>query len=176
MNSSNCDTLATRLVNEYHARLRAFVFSRTHDYETTDEVAQEVFLAVLKRVETYDQSRPAWPWILGVARNKLKEYWRQKARRTGDRLEAFIAQEELLREGEGGEDALECEMSALESCMESLPSVSRRLVEMSYTQRLTSDEMARELGRRAGAIRVALHKIRQRLSLCIMTRMEIISG
>ena len=176
MSQPEFNAMVDELVRENHARLRAFIFSRTREYETTDEVAQEVFLVVLKQIDTYDRSQPAWPWILGIARNKLREFWRERAKRTGDSLEALIATEELRREEEGIAQALEGELEAMESCMESLSPESRRLVTMTYTGGLTSTQVAEQLGRQAGAIRVALHKIRERLSLCIRMRMEVVSG
>src|SRR4026207_237338 len=80
--ASSKDRLALldELVRAHQARLRAYLFSRTGDIDAADDLAQEVFLVVFRLIDQYDRSRPAWPWLMGIARNALREQGRSGAR------------------------------------------------------------------------------------------------
>jgi hypothetical protein len=65
-------SLLDSLVRAHQARLRAYLFSRTGDIDAADDLAQEVFLVVFRLIDQYDSARPAWPWLMGIARNELR--------------------------------------------------------------------------------------------------------
>ena len=70
------------LVRAHQARLRAYVYSRLGDTGAADDIVQEAFLDALDRLDQYDPSRPALPWLLGFARNELREHLRVVERHT----------------------------------------------------------------------------------------------
>lgn len=47
------------------------------------EVVQSTFVAVWRGRQTYDSSRPAWPWLLRILRSKCDSHWRSLLRRRG---------------------------------------------------------------------------------------------
>ena len=166
------------LVYEYQARLRAFLFSRTGDPDVADDLAQEVFLVVMKRMDDFDASRPAWPWLVGIARNKLLEYWRSRPRETPtDSIESFIEQEHVIREkGHDPAQVHEQRLNALRACMDKLAPDSQKLLRMTHKQELKGKDIATLLHKKATAIRVALHRIRSWLAVCIRRRLEELSA
>jgi RNA polymerase sigma-70 factor (ECF subfamily) len=161
--------LLERLVRSHQARLRAYLFSRTGRVEAADDLAQETFLVAFRRIEEFDPARPAWPWLVGIARNELREYWRSAARgRPAEDIEALAAlrlleQDESAAEGSPDRSAVE----ALRECLGKLTDRSRDLVRRIYSERRTCAEVARELRQEAGAVRVALHRIRRALHACV---------
>src|SRR5436190_21258705 len=91
--------LLDELVRAHQARLRAYLFSRTGDIDAADDLAQEVFLVVFRLIDKYDSARPAWPWLMGIARNELREHWRSAARdKVTDDIEALVADQMLARD------------------------------------------------------------------------------
>jgi RNA polymerase sigma-70 factor (ECF subfamily) len=159
------------MVREHHAPLRLFLLSHVHDHSTADDLAQDVFLSALRHSEQFDASRPAWPWLLGIARNRLREYWRESSREiVTDSVEAMVAEEEMLEPGKADEFE-ERRLTALRTCVEHLAPESRDLLNLAYGESLTGDDMAARLKRKVSAIRVALHRLRTWLRSCIETRM-----
>ena len=158
-----------KLVDKYQTRLRAFLFSRTHVREDAEDLAQEVFLVAFRNFEQYDPSRPEWPWLVGIARNKLREYWRQKAREPAtDPLDEFIISEESARSQRESSTAAESERYRLmEDCLDRLGPEARTLMKRIYDEGLKTGEVADELKRKGGAIRMSLHRIRIWLERCV---------
>ena len=159
------------MVREHHPRLRLFLLSQVHDHSTADDLAQDVFLSAMRHCEKFDVSRPAWPWLRGIARNRLLEYWRESSREIAtDSVEALVAEEQRLEPGRADE-VEEQRLAALRVCVEHLAPESRALLNLAYGESLTGDDMAARLKRKVGAIRVALHRLRTWLVSCIETRM-----
>jgi RNA polymerase sigma-70 factor, ECF subfamily len=49
-----------------------------------EDLAQEVFLIVHKRLPSYDAARPLRPWIIGICARVALHYWRSARRRPID--------------------------------------------------------------------------------------------
>lgn len=162
------------LVYKYQARIRAFLFSRTGDADVADDLAQEVFLVFLKRIDKFDASQPVWPWLVGIARNKLREHWRSRPREIPtDSIEAFIQEAQITsEEADNMVEAHEQRLNALRVCIAKLAPASRKLLQMTYEQRMRSEDVAIALRRKAGAIRVALCRVRSWLAGCIQKCQE----
>ncbi len=163
--------LLEELVRGHQARLRAYLFSRTGDIDAADDLAQEVFLVVFRLIDQFDLSRPAWPWLMGIARNELREHWRSAARdKVTDAIEALVADHLVARDAEEA-PADRLPMDALAACLSQLPVHSRDLVRMIYTERVNCAEAARRLQQKAGAVRVTIHRIRRALQTCVQARL-----
>lgn len=162
--------LLDELVRAHQARLRAYLFSRTGDIDAADDLAQEVFLVVFRLIDQYDRARPAWPWLLGIARNELREHWRGVARdKVTDAIEALVADRLVAAEGAAPADL---PVDALAACLSKLPVHSRELVRMIYDERINCAEAARRLQQKAGAVRVTLHRIRRALQACVRQQLS----
>jgi RNA polymerase sigma-70 factor (ECF subfamily) len=163
--------LLEELVRAHQARLRAYLFSRTGGIDAADDLAQEVFLVVFRLIDQFDPSRPAWPWLMGIARNELREHWRSVARdKVTDEIEALAAERLLARDNEEA-PADRLPMDELAACLEKLPTHSRELVRMIYTERINCAEAARRIQQKAGAVRVTIHRIRRALQACVQSRL-----
>lgn len=57
--------------------------------------------------------------------------------------------------------------AALERCLEKLPPRSRRLLDLRYAEDVSTEAIATAIDSTAGAVRVALFRIRTRLADCI---------
>jgi RNA polymerase sigma-70 factor (ECF subfamily) len=49
-----------------------------------DDLAQEVFLTVHRRLPTYDHARPLRPWVIGICARVVLHYWRSARRRPAE--------------------------------------------------------------------------------------------
>jgi RNA polymerase sigma-70 factor (ECF subfamily) len=162
-----------RLVESYQARLRSYAYSRTGSTDAADDIVQEVFLVVFRQLDRYDASRPAWPWLMGIARIALQEYWRARARDThAERLQTLAALQQLERDEHApAEPDWQARLEQLRLCQEKLPQKSKELVGLIYGQRLSCEEVAARWSTGAGAVRVAIHRIRKALRTCVESQL-----
>lgn len=172
MNDSPCapNALVESLVRQYQARLRGYLFSRTRDWAVTDDLAQDVFLTVLKQWESFDQNRSAWAWLIGIARNKLHEHLRASSRQKKVELveEFLCSREDVWEESpSSGNDVYERQYAALKECLCGLPSHSRNLLDLAYDTGLNCQQIAERLSKPSGTIRSTLHRIRTALLACM---------
>ncbi|MFM8634097.1 MAG: RNA polymerase sigma factor, partial [Planctomycetia bacterium] len=67
-------------VREYGLFVRGYLAARLHHLEDVDDVAQEVFLVAFDRLGTCNPAHFR-QWLLGIAKNELKQHWRKQGRR-----------------------------------------------------------------------------------------------
>jgi len=144
-------------------RRRLLMFFAARRSPHSEECADEALDRTARRVaEGVAMEFSIESFILGVARNVLREEWR-KPRATEFELSRVRA---AMPEPEDGRAA------CLETCLQSLAPQSRRWVETFYrdsgsagirTRKLLADE----LGIDTNALRVRMHRIRARLEECV---------
>src|SRR5687767_8205999 len=69
------DQILTLFFRERPA-LEAFLFAATRDYQGTQDILQEVALAITRKCGSYDAALPFRPWLNGFARRELASWLR----------------------------------------------------------------------------------------------------
>ncbi|RFU39257.1 RNA polymerase sigma factor, partial [Actinomadura logoneensis] len=129
--------------------------------QIADEVVSETFAIAWRRIR--DVPEPALPWLLGVARNVLRDGHRADARR-----EAFA--QELVRHAPGpAGDVAEhvAERLGVLRALAALAEDDREVLILTAWQGLAPRDAARVLGCSKTAFRVRLHRARRRLQQAI---------
>jgi len=62
-------------------RLYPYLRQVTCDHHLSQDLLQDVLLAMVRSVDTLEQPESFWPWIYGVARSKIQEHYRVQRRR-----------------------------------------------------------------------------------------------
>jgi RNA polymerase sigma factor (sigma-70 family) len=146
----------TAIYDECRQRVWAYAAARAGG-QVADEVVSETFAVAWRRLA--DVPDPPLPWLLGVARNVLRDGHRAQVRR-----ESFAA--ELRRgaprqKGDVAEDV--AERLAVLRAMAALPEGDREILILIAWQGLTPREAAAVVGCSPAALRVRLHRARRRL-------------
>lgn len=137
--------------------------------DLAEDAFQETFLVVHRRLADFRRDGDFHAWVRGIARNVV----RQVARRH-DRLRLLPADglvdliDRTLDEAEA--DREPAGVDALRRCIERLGEPQRRLLQLRYAQNHPMEAIARELGRSAGAVQVALSRLRSALAGCLARR------
>ena len=157
------------LVREYGLFVRGFLAARLHHLEDVDDVAQEVFLVAFDRLKTCNPAHFR-QWLVGIAKNELKQHWRKQSRRAAA-MERF--REELATVVEAEVDAsfrlLRAEhIERLLDCIGRLPDRVRRIVRAGLDG-CRADELAEELGMNRNAIYQARFRGFAALRKCMET-------
>ncbi len=147
----------------------AFVRARTNRFHDAEDLLQEVASDVVAQFEQYDPARSFTDWALGIARNKLKLYYRQTA--TSKRVMGNLAMAKIAEAMEkvGGDSSEIAE--ALGRCLKAVDSRSRDLLNLRYVDDLSCSEIAAHKSATTNAVRVALHRLRSALHRCIEERL-----
>ena len=73
---------ANELVSCYYDEIYAFAYRQTTDVELSMDLTQEIFIAVLKGIETFDEKKATFrTWMYRIASNKITDYYRSKYHR-----------------------------------------------------------------------------------------------
>ena len=138
-------------------RLRAYFRGRLSragrsDVEAEDLV-QEVLIAVHTRRHTYDPSQMFTPWLYGIARYKLADYFRRS------RFSAYDVSLDDAEEAMGSEDAAGVESSFdVERMLAELPPKMQRAIRYTKLEGLSVNEAAQRSGMSPSAVKVSVHR------------------
>lgn len=144
------------------------------DQDEAEEVVQEAFTIVWRRVDLFDrESGRLLPWLLRITRNRAIDRLRARRRRRlkTERLEAYKAF------GEGWTAAREPDEAArpgwhvhesVHAALRALPEEQRLAVQLAYFEGFTHSEIAERLGIPLGTVktrlRLAFDKLRDSLA------------
>jgi RNA polymerase sigma-70 factor (ECF subfamily) len=123
------------------------------DLHAAEDLVQSTFLAAIEGRESWDESREVMAWLVGILARQAAYERRRRARTLEpDRLE----QREVPEPGERLEAQ---ELSAeLTRAIDGIPALCREVLLEHLKQGKTPQEIARDLGRAPGTVRVQLHR------------------
>lgn len=153
------------LFDEHSDWIYNVVFRRTGSWEAAEEIVSSVFLeAWRQRGTATDHEGSIRPWLLGVALNLTRRYWRQadRQRRATLRLAADGAQQDHASDVVDLIDA-EQTMSRILEGLERIPDDQREVVQLWAWEELSYAEIAAVLGVPVGTVKSRLHRARDAL-------------
>src|SRR5215470_180166 len=116
------------LFQRHHRQLFGFLFNMTGQREASEDIMQNVFYRMLRSRHTFTGEGEFRTWMYHLARNVLKDHWKQRKRR-GHHQE-IGGYEERLPAGMMAEEAIEGkgEIKALERALASLSAENREVL------------------------------------------------
>lgn len=126
---------------------------------------QDVAKQATAHFEQYDHTRPFLGWLIGIARQRIADAYRTQSRRpiifSSDIVDSFTRVYVELETKE--EDRAE----GLRVCMEKLSDRHRRVLDLRYGRRLSTKDIAEQVGGSVGSIDTMIYRIREALRQCI---------
>lgn len=157
------------LVRTQHGMLLAYIRAHVGQSERADDLFQKTMLEAWTHVEKFDNSRPAGPWLRGIARNVINSERRDDARRWR-RLEEFVAQR-LDDHFEYIEVTAQMEfdevIGVLKDCLGKLNRLYQAPLQYCYWGGLSVREAAEESGLTLEAFKKRLQRGREMLGRCL---------
>jgi RNA polymerase sigma-70 factor (ECF subfamily) len=169
------------LFNLHYASAARFIFQLAHDFtrEDAEEICQEVFLSVIKNLESFKGGSQFQTWLFRIAANKARDYRerRRAAKRGG-------GQTTLSLDAEDPENGLSLDppttapgpdiqlMSAeqvaqVHRALEKLDEPCREIIELRYFADLSYDEISQSLDLNPKTVSSRLSKCLDRLEVVI---------
>jgi RNA polymerase sigma-70 factor, ECF subfamily len=120
--------------------------------DQSEDIVQDVLLAVHLKRHTWDANAPFAPWLFAIARNKLIDWLRRRGRRVFVDIDDFA---EILP----GEPVVETAASSEVALqLQSLPARQREVLQSIAVDSSSIKDTAAKFGMSEGAVRVALHR------------------
>ena len=155
----------TRLWMSAQPIVASFVSSVVPDFNSRDDILQEIITIVIESFDSYDSSRPFIGWVLGIARIQVAVYRRNATRNPVCFDESIV---ELLADSFSQVSPTEVhKLEFLQSCLERLNERDRQLCDLRYEQDLKPARIATQLGTTANNVSKSLQRIRDQLRTCI---------
>jgi RNA polymerase sigma-70 factor (ECF subfamily) len=141
---------------EHKDAVYRFAWRMTSSPATAEDIAQEVFLSLLRHPDRFDPARGALrPFLLGIARNLALKRWRRESRWETLEDEQFDATPVNLGSAEIGE--------IVGKAVVSLPPLQREVLVLAEYEELSLEEIARVVDSEIGTVKSRLHRARENL-------------
>jgi RNA polymerase sigma-70 factor (ECF subfamily) len=150
------------LYDNYSGALYGIIHSIITDNETANDVLQDVFVNIWKKIESYDPSKGRlFTWMLNVARNASIDKIRSKGFRDSQKNQP-ISENVDISISQGANPAIND--VGLRKVISKLKEEQRVLIDLSYFQGFTHEEIAKAMNIPLGTvktrIRTALTQLR----------------
>ena len=150
---------------------REFIRGLVYHWQDAEDVFQETAVVILRKGGEVENMDRFPQWCRGIARNMARNYWRKKGRDKLDLWEDFSqVVDDCYTDIDVDVEIHNERRRLMDICVERLPEVSQNLLKKFYMERIEATELGRQMKRSAGAIRVALLRIRTAVRKCVELR------
>ncbi len=145
----------SELFSRYGGMLVRLMSRHIRNQDDVQELVQQTFLQLHRARNDFDQSRRLRPWLMTIAFNLKREYYRRRMRKPEAALE-----HEPPASDRGMDHPLERKNAAvrLRTALTKLPAGQREVIEMHWFQELSFPEVAEILGLSVSAVKVRAHR------------------
>ncbi|HEY1067099.1 MAG TPA: RNA polymerase sigma factor [Pirellulales bacterium] len=160
------------LVRRHESAVFGYLRARLVQPSDAEDLTQEVFLRCYLGRARFDSGSLVRPWLIGIARNLLREHVRRVTRRKEVAWTELCLELEDFVEGDQPplyEDVL----SQLPDCVKSLGQSARQALELKYTAKLRLAEIGERLHRSEGAVKLLMFRARQALKSCLDSKLRV---
>ena len=154
-----------QMVREFTPSLRAYLSPKVYGHQDLDDILQEVFIAAYNARLKLNTDSHLEAWLKGIARNKLKLFYRTQSRRLKmndnfmDFVLASLDDEDGILQGE--------DRSILQKCIRKLPEKLRSLINLRHLEGVKVKDLADKQKCSESQISVNLFRARQKLRECL---------
>lgn len=152
-----------RLFVKHQSIVKAYILSMLPSLPDAEDVLQETFLTVSAKCGSFEPGTNFIAWACTIARFKVLE----ARRRLNDPRALTDEAIEALAEDVPEPLFFEEQIDAMRNCLERLAPRARQIVWLRYHGGLSCEDVGRQVGWGAAAVRVALAKARNVLRTCV---------
>ena len=158
------------IIERHQGAVFGYLRSRLLEPADAEDLSQEVFLRCYISPARFDHSAMIRPWLIGIARNLLREHARRrKRRREVAWTELCLELEELVGLHDERYDQI---IRLLPDCLASLGQSARQALDFRYQAKLRLVEIGQRLHRSEGAVKLLMFRARQALKHCLDTKLQ----
>jgi RNA polymerase sigma-70 factor (ECF subfamily) len=153
------------LIELYQNTVYGFLRARLIEPADAEDLCQEAFLRCYLGREKLSRATAVGPWLIGIARNLLREHVRRVQRRKEVAwTELCLELDALASEHDDMHDEA---LVHLPGCLDSLGQSAREAIELRYRRQMRMVEVGERLRRSEGAVKLLVHRARAALRNCL---------
>ena len=165
---SGDETAFVNLVNKYKKQVHALAWRKIGDFHIAEEITQDTFLKVYQKLSTLKNPSQFSGWLYVIATNQCRAWLRKKRIETEslDDTETEWVDTTAYSKYVAEEQAkvnVEAQREVVKKLLAKLKESERTVITLHYFGEMTIEEISRFLGVSASAIKLRLHRARQRL-------------
>ena len=153
------------IIKRHQGAVYGYLRSRLLEPADAEDLCQEVFLRCYTAQARFDSPVMVRPWLIGIARNLLRERVRRLKRRREVAWTELCLELELLMPP--AEDQHDSAVEHLPACLDSLGPTAREALDLHYRACLRLSAIGDKLHRTEGAVKLLMFRARQALRHCL---------
>lgn len=154
---------AGELYDELLPKVYGFIFSRTSKREVAEDLAHDVFVKLIEKVESFDESKGAFVvWFWQMVRRMVIDFYRKKAEIPFSQFEENQVEAMAIDDRVPDIDR-KFEREKLGIFLKTLVIEDRDLFEYRWIAEMSYREIAKLTGRSEGSLRVAALRIKEKI-------------
>lgn len=155
-----------RLYDKYAPLVRAICYDATGNIADTQDLAQDVFMRAYEKLEHLREPERFGKWLVGIARLRCREWWRQRSQGRGRQVGLDKAESVI------GNPSNESRIEQLREMITALPEKERLALHTFYLQGRSADNARRVMGLSKSGFYRVLERARKRLEQLIIREQE----
>ena len=162
------DDAFAQLMKKYQKPVQALAWRKIGDFHVAQEITQDTFLIVYKRLHTLKDHRQFAGWIYVIATRRCLAWLRKKRIRTQplEDAETTMIQRDAYSKHVAEEHtrtAVEAQREVVRKLLAKLKESERTVMTLHYLGEMTVEEISRFIGVSTGTIKSRLRRARNRL-------------
>ena len=156
---SELDRRYSELYREHLKDVYSYAYYRVGDHHDAEDLTEQTFLQAYRHFDRALQEsdgRPLRPWLIRIAKNLASNYYRDRSRRPQSSLQEAGEIQALKQTAQIAAEREE--LSSVIRLIDGMEGERREALIMRFALGMSNKEIARALGRSAGATKVLIHR------------------
>lgn len=153
--------MINQYIEEYGKRLYGLCLTLCADTFNAEDLYQETWLKVCRKISQYDEKKPFEGWLTGICVNLYRDNLRKQ--KISKIFDGFASSEEKDRAIESVPDKVKKDYSELHEAIDKLPEKLRITVIVYYFRGLSEAQTAAALGIPKGTVKSRLNQAKEKL-------------
>ena len=158
------------LVRRYQARVYGLALSYTRNAEEARDAAQEIFVRIYRKIDSFDDQENFLPWLLRVGRNVCIDHLRRAKARGSDVNSAIEEEADWPSQGPSPESEAAAGESRrlIHAALGRLSETNREMIILKEIQGLKLEEIASLLSLPLGTVKSRSNRARLELARAVL--------
>jgi RNA polymerase sigma-70 factor (ECF subfamily) len=158
------------IIRGHQQAVYGFLRARLLEPADAEDLCQEVFLRCYSGQVKFDRATQLRPWLIGIARNVLREHVRKRQRSREVAWTELCLELDQLSQIDPAEP--HAALAHLGGCLESLGQSARQALDLRYGANMRLAQIGERLSRSEGAVKLLVFRARAALKNCLDSRMK----
>ena len=156
-------------LTQVQQRLLSYIYRRVANRDQAMEILQQTNLTLCRNADDIKLGTNIAAWSFTVAHYQILSYRTSLSR---DRLVFTDEVMESIHDRENEIGMREEVLIHLRYCLEAMSSENQVLIKLRYAGEHSIEQIATKVGKKVGAVRVKLHRLRRSLRDCVQNRLQ----